>query len=168
MEISSRSSIVSALLQARHATNRPEPQVDPGRDPATGQAEAASNADAARPSGQPLAVLPLEMYAIPEWRADYGFELPRQLGTSADWFAEKYPQAAAASQADRAEYAERVQSHYRAVLKDNGIGDTTEHYQATIADRERSETLRQDMAERVQNDPRMVELMTLLGKPIDV
>lgn len=109
---------------------------------------------------------PLEMYQVPSWRAEYMFQVPNKLGVGADWFAGKYPQAASASEVERSEYAELVQGHYQAVLEANGIQGVEAHYQATILDRNVSESLRQQMNERVQNDDRLLELMVKMGKPI--
>jgi hypothetical protein len=108
----------------------------------------------------------LEMYQVPSWRAEYSFELPGQLGVRGDWFAEKYPQAATASTAERAEYADLVQGHYQAVLEANGIQGVEAHYKATILDHDFSESLRQQMAERVRSDARLAELMPKLGKQL--
>lgn len=109
---------------------------------------------------------PLEMYQIPSWHAEHMFQVPGQLGVSANWFAEKYPQAASTSMSERIEYAELVQGHYQSVLDANGIQGIEDHYRATILDQDFSEALRQQMNERIQGDTRLVELMAKMGKAI--
>ncbi|QLF93243.1 hypothetical protein HW090_08575 [Pseudomonas sp. ABC1] len=109
---------------------------------------------------------PVEMYQIPKWMADYGFELSNQTGSSGNWFAERYPQAAAATDEERAEYSRRIDGHYQALLASNGIEGLEAHYQATILDLNSSESLHQQMRERLQNDPGMLELMAKMGKSI--
>lgn len=107
---------------------------------------------------------PLEMYQMPSWQADYMFEATGTLGSGANWFAEKYPQAASTSMSERIEYAERLQQHYQAVLDSNDIRGVEAHYQATILDEDFSESLRQQMNERVQGDSKLMELMEKMGK----
>ncbi len=109
---------------------------------------------------------PLEMYQVPAWRAEYMFQVPGKLGVGADWFADKYPQAASTSEAERSEYADLVQGHYHAVLEANGIQGIEAHYQATILDQNVSESLRLQMNERVQGDDRLLQLMARMGKSI--
>ncbi|MGO5000494.1 hypothetical protein [Oceanisphaera sp. W20_SRM_FM3] len=109
---------------------------------------------------------PLEMYQMPSWQADYMFEATGTLGIGADWFAEKYPQAASTSMSERIEYADRVQEHYQAILDANGIRGVEAHYKATILDKNFSESLRQQMNERVQGDSKLIELMEKMGKSI--
>lgn len=118
------------------------------------------------PGSQAGGNYPLEMYQIPQWMADYSFELPNQLGARGDWFSQKYPQAWAASEEDRAEYSIRLQQHYQGVLADNGIQSLEEHYQATILDKSSSESLRQQMSARLMGDSRMMELLALMGKTV--
>ncbi|WP_028572926.1 hypothetical protein [Desulfonatronum lacustre] len=120
---------------------------------ATGDARQTSAAD-----------YPLEMYQIPAWFAEYGFQVSTQLGAKGDWFAERYPQAAAASTAERREYAELVRGHYRAMLAENDITGLESHYNALVLDQSRSESLRQEMMERVRGDTRLAELMHIMGK----
>jgi hypothetical protein len=110
--------------------------------------------------------LPLEMYAVPSWYADFGFTLPSELGVSANWFAEKYPEAAASTKDERNEYSSLVRKHYRNVMDKHGIDSTAGHYRATIADKNLSETLRQEMADLVRGDARLMELMDRVGKRI--
>lgn len=107
---------------------------------------------------------PLEMYQIPKWFAEYGFQVSTQLGTKGDWFAESHPQAAAASAVERAEYAELVRGHYQAMLAENNIVGVESHYNALILDQSRSESLRQEMLERVRGDSRLTELIHIMGK----
>lgn len=106
----------------------------------------------------------LEMYQVPKWLADYGFEVPNKLGASANWFAEKYPKAAAAPQAALAEYGNRLEGHFRSVLDANGIKELDDFHDALIVDQGKSEPIRQQLAERLRADPRMVELMQEVGK----
>lgn len=108
--------------------------------------------------------LPLETYAVPQWYVDYGFSVPTEAGAGGNWFAENYPEAAAASEADRNEYSTLIQDHYRSVLAKHGITDAAAHYQATIADENLSESLRREMAGLVHGDARLMELMGRLGK----
>ncbi|WP_031387062.1 hypothetical protein [Desulfonatronum thiodismutans] len=107
---------------------------------------------------------PLEMYQIPGWFADYGFQVSTQLGAKGDWFAERHPQAAAASAAERTEYAELVRGHYQAMLAENDITGLESHYNSLILDQSRSESLRQEMVERVRGDARLTELIHIMGK----
>lgn len=106
---------------------------------------------------------PLEMYAIPEWRTDYGIELPGELFSSANWLAEKYPKYAAASQDERAEYSELLGKHYHALLDEHDIDSVPKHYNAMIADKASSEALRQEFEARVNGDERFVSLMEKFG-----
>jgi len=110
--------------------------------------------------------LPVEMYAIPNWYADYGFQVPNQLGAGGNWFAERYPEAAAASQGERDEYSALVRKHYDELLDANGLHDTISHYDAMIRDPQKSDQMRREMAERVEGDPRLMELMKLMGKTV--
>ena len=108
--------------------------------------------------------LPLEKYAIPDWYADYGFELSSQLGSRGNAFADLNPKAASVDEETRNEYSALVRQHYRDVLDNHGINSTEAHYQALIADKNTSESLRQEMAERVRADARLMELVNQLGK----
>lgn len=118
------------------------------------------------PGSQAGGVFPVEMYQVPKWQADYMSALPNQLGSRGDWFAQAYPQAAAATMEERGEYSTRLHQHYQELLADNGIQGVEEHYRATILDKASSESLRQQMSERLSGDPRMVELMAKMGKTI--
>ncbi|TBU99364.1 hypothetical protein [Stutzerimonas kirkiae] len=129
-------------------------------------ARQAASAEASAASSTSSGEYPVEMYQVPDWMADYGFELSGQLGASASGFAERYSQAATATQEERSEYAERISGHYQAVLASNGIEGLEAHYQATILDQASSESLHQQMRERLQNDPGMLELMAKMGKSI--
>jgi|SRR5690606_13142722 len=113
-------------------------------------------------------VYPVEMYAIPSWYGEYLFEAPMDLGGKGDWASVKYPQAAAMTESERDEYFGFITGHYQAVLADAHIDSLPEHYNALIVNRSSSEALRQQMSERVRNDPRLVELMTKMGidKPL--
>ncbi|MBN9421423.1 MAG: hypothetical protein BGO63_16295 [Candidatus Accumulibacter sp. 66-26] len=132
------------------------------------QAASAERAGALAASGEAGAAgdYPVEMYQLPKWYADYGFQLPTQPGSRGDWFAESYPQAAAASSAERAEYSTLIQEHYQAVLAENGVKGVAAHYAATILDQDSSEALRRQMVERIRGDDRLLELMPKMGKPI--
>jgi hypothetical protein len=129
-------------------------------------ARQAADAERATASGRRSAagIHPLEMYQVPGWYADYGFEVTGELGSGANGFTQKYPEAAAASSSDRAEYMALVQGHYQALLDANGIHDVKSHYDAMIADRETSESLRQQFVGRIQSDARLLELMGKVGK----
>jgi hypothetical protein len=109
---------------------------------------------------------PLKMYSVPYWRAKYGFDISggSRIGAPGDWFSKTYPQAASASTSEGVEYGNLVQGHYIAVLRANGIHSLEEHYRATILDQELSESLHQQMNERVRNDPRLLELLERIGK----
>ncbi|GEM_PF-712479 len=138
------------------------------------RADSVTISDTARQAASAEGVIPaaqtgahsLEMYQVPGWRAEYMFQVPGKLGVGANWFAERYPQAASTSVAERSEYAELVQGHYQAVLEANGIQGVEAHYQATILDQDFSESLRQQMNERMQKDDRLLELMARMGKSI--
>ncbi len=132
------------------------------------QAASAERTGALAASGQARAAgdYPVEMYQLPKWYADYGFELSSQPGGGGDWLAERYPQAAAASSAERAEYSALIQGHYQAVLAENGVEGVAAHYAATILDPDSSEALRRQMVERIRGDDRLLELMPKMGKPI--
>lgn len=106
----------------------------------------------------------LEMYQVPMWLADYGFEVPNQLGVRGNWFAEKYPKAAAASPAVLAEYSSRLDEHLQTVLGANGIRGLDDFHNALITNERTSEQIRQQLAERIRNDPMMVDMMMELGK----
>ena len=99
---------------------------------------------------------PLEYYQIPEWLAQHGNELSSQLGAK--------PKAETESSDDHAEYASLIQKHYQSILKDAGISSVEDHYKATIIDKASSESLRQQMNERLQGDTRLQELAEKLGK----
>lgn len=106
----------------------------------------------------------LERYQIPDWRAKYGFLVNTRIGASGNWFSEKYPQAASASVGERNEYSKLVEEHYQAALDANGVHGLEAHYRATILDQEFSESLHQQMNERVRSDPRLLELLVKMGK----
>lgn len=106
----------------------------------------------------------VEMYAIPKWLADYGFEVPNTLEESGNWFAEKYPKAAAASQDVLVEYGKRLDGHLRAVLDANGIKGLDDFHDALIVNESKSEQIRQQLVGRLLSDPRMVDLMLEVGK----
>lgn len=112
------------------------------------------------------ATYPLEMYQVPSWQAEHMFEVSGQLGSGANWFAEKNPQAASVSASERNEYASLAQGFYQAVLDANGIRGVEAHYEATIRDQESSESLRQQMSELMRSDDRFMELMGKMGKSI--
>lgn len=118
------------------------------------------------PGAQASGAYPLEMYQVPSWQAEYMFEVPNKLGVGGDWFERQYPQAGTVSMEERAEYAALVQKHYQSVLDENGIHGVEEHYRAAILDKDFSESLRQQMSERVMSDARMMELMSKLGKSV--
>ena len=132
------------------------------------QAASTERAAALAASGETGATgdYPVEMYQLPKWYADYGFQLPTQPGSRGDWFSERYPQAAAASSAERAEYSTLVQGHYQTVLAENGVEGVAAHYAATILDPDSSEALRRQMVERIRGDDRLLELLPKMGKPI--
>ncbi|MDC7717659.1 hypothetical protein PQU95_10590 [Vogesella sp. DC21W] len=106
----------------------------------------------------------VEKYQVPSWYAHYGEEVANKLGTSANWHAEKDKSMLSASSADRSEFAALIDKHYQEVLSSNGIKTTEQHYNATILNRELSESLRKQMLERVRNDPKLVDLSYKMGK----
>ncbi|WP_459874240.1 hypothetical protein, partial [Endothiovibrio diazotrophicus] len=61
------------------------------------------------------------------------------------------------------EYGERIQEHYRSVLKEHGIDSAQKHYDALIADPQSSEALRQEFETQVKGDDRLTALMQKLG-----
>lgn len=132
------------------------------------KAQRADNAHDAtkRPSNTSEGTLPLATHAIPSWYAEYGFDMSTQLGASANNFAEKYPEAAAASKEERNEYSGLVRKHYRSLMDKYGINNTQTHYQELIVNKGSSEALRQEMADLVRGDARLMELMDMLGKRI--
>lgn len=107
------------------------------------------------------------MYQVPKWLADYGFEVSLNLGESGNWFAEKYPKAAAASQDVLVEYTSRLAGHLQTVLDANGIKGSEDYHNALIVNKETSEQIRQQFVERLRSDPRMVDLMLEVGKITD-
>lgn len=150
--------------QSASITSNAQTQAD--RVSISDAARQAASAEASAAAGTSSGEYPVEMYQIPKWMADYGFELSNQTGSSGNWFAERYPQAAAATDEERAEYSRRIDGHYQAVLDSNGIKGLEAHYQATILDLNSSESLHQQMRERLQNDPGMLELMAKMGKSV--
>ncbi|MHB0766383.1 hypothetical protein ACYCFC_18635 [Stutzerimonas sp. NM35] len=160
--------------QSRARVMEPAPRA---QDNNVQRADSVTISDTARQAASAEGVIPavqdgtsmghsLEMYQVPGWRAEYMFQVPGKLGVGANWFAEKYPQAASTSIAERSEYAELVQGHYQAVLEANGIQGVEAHYQATILDQDFSESLRQQMKELVLKDDRLLELMAKMGKSV--
>lgn len=167
----------AAYVSKTHSANTAESVQTTQRDSVRSGADSVTISDAGRQAAYAEKVMtgaqndaagahPLKMYQMPSWHAEYMFEVPGQLGVSANWFAEKYPQAAATSMSERTEYANLVQSHYQAVLDANGIQGVEDHYKATILDQDFSESLRQQMSERIQGDARLLELMAKMGKTI--
>lgn len=106
----------------------------------------------------------VEKYQVPSWYAYYGEEVANKLGVSANWHAEKDQKMPSTSSADRSEFAALIDKHYQEVLSGNGIKTTEQHYNATILNRELSESLRKQMLERVKNDPKLVDLSYKMGK----
>lgn len=99
----------------------------------------------------------LEQYQIPDWYAQYGKEVSQNIGGKVD-------DAEKGSAAERAEYSSRVREHYEAVLAAAGIETSEGLYNNTVINKEINENLKQNMAERVNNDDRLLELMHNLGK----
>lgn len=168
MFVSATSSLVSAYLTAQNAGPSRQYSV---ATPAT-TADTVSISDAGRQAASAAGV---EQYAIPGWLADFGFVLPSEVatpqadgtltgGSRSDWFEQRYPQAAAASQSDRNTYGRLINEHYRSVLDENGITDTASHYQRLIADPASSEKLHQQMVERIKADPALMALLPRMGK----
>ena len=182
MEITSVSSVDLLLQKTYEATNKQQHKAEQNKeaertDPITLSAAARhalqtgnDGTGAAQPDrasgGTSGDALPLEMLAVPSWYADYGFEVSGQVGSSANQFTEKYPQAAAATPDERTEYGSLVREKYDQLMDKHGINDTASHYNATILDKNASESLRKEMADMVQSDPRLMELMSLFGKSI--
>lgn len=117
----------------------------------------------------------IEQYALPNWFADFGFALDARVatvqadgtlagGARGDWFAQKYPEAAAATQSERDTYSRRIDAHYQSLLRDNGVNDTASHYQTLIVDQAASENLHQQMVERIKADPVLSALLPRMGK----
>ncbi|GEM_PF-1328209 len=61
------------------------------------------------------------------------------------------------------EYFTLLDGHFRASLEENGINSSQEYYDSVVKDAAGSEKVRQSMAERIENDPRVLELMDILG-----
>ncbi|GHT82819.1 hypothetical protein AGMMS49960_08540 [Betaproteobacteria bacterium] len=104
--------------------------------------------------------------AGPDWlAAEYGFILP-PLGTRGDWFKQQYPQAAAAPASMLSEYGKRINEHWLALVKETGLSELSvdDFYDAVITNKESSEALRQQMAERVRSDPVLVDIMQKIGR----
>lgn len=125
---------------------------------------AEQNAVAAAPVNDPEAGV--AKYQIPDWLASYGMPVANRLGVSGNWFEEHHPEAARLSSAERKQYADAIEGHYRAVLTANGISGAEQHYQATIVDRQHSDALRSQFQQRIQGDAALLELMGKLGKAL--
>lgn len=107
----------------------------------------------------------LLMQQLPPWVVDFGFKVP-SVGAdlSGKWFAEQYPQAAAAPRGVLDEYSSRLEQHFQAVVKSNGLdSNLMAFHQAMIVDTQSSERIRQEFVDSIKQDPDMMRLMTQLG-----
>ena len=63
------------------------------------------------------------------------------------------------------EYYGLLSNYFREALKENGIDGTSQadYYEKVILDKDNSEKIHQSMQKRIENDPRVLELMGILG-----
>lgn len=113
----------------------------------------------------------LDQHQLADWDTIYGRAIPLpSLGESASsrdaYIARAFPEWAAASDADRNEFGRLFAAHRADVFKENGIGTTVSYHDALVADKDYSEQIRQQLVERLKQDPRMVELLDKLGAPL--
>jgi hypothetical protein len=102
-------------------------------------------------------------WAEPDWLDAYFFTAP-PLCSGGD----VYTKAGAVPPRVSAEYSKHINECWQAILKENGLSELSvdERYNATIVNKESSEALRQQMAERVKNDPVLVDIMQKFGKGV--
>jgi len=62
-----------------------------------------------------------------------------------------------------AEYVNSLQTCYREALEENGVSSPAEYYEKVVLDKEYSEKIRRSLQDRVERNPRMLELMATLG-----
>ncbi|TBU76325.1 hypothetical protein DNK06_15760 [Pseudomonas daroniae] len=104
----------------------------------------------------------VEKYQIPGWQAQYMNVVKPVIGASP--LASNESTGRLSSESERIEYANLIDQHYSSVLKSNGIEGVDAHYEATIVNKEFSESLRQQMKESIMGDSRLLELMSKMGK----
>lgn len=107
----------------------------------------------------------LLMLQLPPWLVDFGFKAP-SVGDdlSGKWFAEQYPQAAAAPRGVLDEYSNKLEQHFQAVVKSNGLDSNTKAFhEAMVVDKQSSERIRQEFVNSIKRDPEMMRLMNQLG-----
>ena len=104
----------------------------------------------------------VEKYQIPSWQAEYMNVVKPVIGATGLASSESAGQLLTDS--ERVEYASLIDQHYSSVLKSNGVDGVDAHYEATIVNKEFSESLRQQMKESIAGDSRVLELMSKMGK----
>lgn len=108
---------------------------------------------------------PLETYAVPSWRSDYGYHLNAKPGTTATALGTKNePGAPGAELAKvpaiaRKEYLAVVNALYRDVLRDNRIDSPETHYQSLIVDRAKSEAIHQQFLNKLHSHPAIARIL---------
>ncbi|MBS1190814.1 MAG: hypothetical protein H6R10_2606 [Rhodocyclaceae bacterium] len=118
------------------------------------------SASPATPSGE----YPLEYYAMPQWLAGlFPTELSGKLGARADDMYVKGGHLIGRYDAERYEYGKRLDSHLQAAMKKEGVDSLPEYHEAMTVDKAASERLRQQLRESLAGDPKMMELMGVLG-----
>lgn len=61
------------------------------------------------------------------------------------------------------EYTTSLRTYYREALQENGVNSHTDYYNKIVLNKENSEKVHQSMQKRIESDPRMHELMGILG-----
>lgn len=113
----------------------------------------------------------LSQLAIPGWFSDFHFVAPETkdgMLPEGNWFAEKYPLAAAAPREALDEYEQKLGTHFKAVFEANGLTqgadlDLAKFHQALIVDKPSGERIRQELIANIKQDPDMMRLMKQVG-----
>ncbi|GHU00469.1 hypothetical protein AGMMS49960_08550 [Betaproteobacteria bacterium] len=123
-----------------------------------------------KPADVPAAELSEEekAWAEPDWLSGYFFTLTPLSPLGSSIGDDLLDQAGAVPSHISSEYTKHINECWQAIVKENGLSELSvdERYNAVVVDKESSEALRQQMAERVKNDPVLVDITQRFGKVI--
>ncbi|WP_031485521.1 hypothetical protein [Maridesulfovibrio frigidus] len=61
------------------------------------------------------------------------------------------------------EYGETLNTYFKEALEENGVNSHREYYENVLLDKENSDKIHQSMQSRIESNPRVLELMEILG-----
>lgn len=106
----------------------------------------------------------IKIYQIPSWYAEHKVQVQSTLGESLNTYEKRHSQFSILTSTEQKEYASRIQEHYQAVLKDNGIESVMDHYKKMILDKDFSESAKLQMEGKIEGDSILMAILAKLGK----